>query len=569
MTIEEKVKNWLDSQTIDSQTKTEIKQLLKKPKDLQDAFYKDLEFGTGGLRGLMGVGTNRMNKYTVGMATQGLCNYLHSQFPNQQIKIAIAFDSRNNSPFFAQITADVFSANRIKVYKFPELRPTPQLSFAIRELGCQSGVVLTASHNPKEYNGYKAYWDDGAQLIFPHDKGVIDEMRKITSFDQVKFNGNSELIEAIYPQFDEKYLDRILDLRVSSDEEVDKEVKIVYSSIHGTGITMVPKVLEKAGFTNISIVEAQAEPNGSFPTVIFPNPEEKEAMQLALDQAKEMDADLIMATDPDADRVGIGVKNKKGKFQLLNGNQTGSLLVYYILKKKAEKGLKGDEFTVNTIVTTDLMNAISEKHGITVYETLTGFKHIAKIIREKEGKEQFIVGGEESYGYIIGDFVRDKDAIASCALIAEMVGWAKKQGKSLFDILLDIYLEHGVYLETMYPVVKKGQSGAEEIKQMMENFRKNPPKKLGGSSVVKIIDYERGTLTHNSGTPEPFEFSKSNVLQFFTEDGSKISVRPSGTEPKIKFYFSACAPLSSKEAYDEILQSLEKKLYLLRIDILN
>ena len=566
MDIQEKAQQWLDSSVIDDQTKKEVRELSQE--ELQEAFYKDLEFGTGGLRGLMGAGSNRMNKYTVGMATQGLCNYLHGQFPNQQIKVAIAFDSRNNSPLFAQITADVFSANGINVFKFPELRPTPQLSFAIRKLGCQSGVVLTASHNPKEYNGYKAYWDDGAQLITPHDKGVMDEVQKIASFDQVKFDGNPDLIEAIGPDFDEQYLEMILGLRVSKAKEIDKDVKIVYSSIHGTGITMVPKALEKAGFKNISVVEAQAEPDGNFPTVVFPNPEETEAMQLALDFAEEIDADLVMATDPDADRVGIGVKNQQGEFQLLNGNQTGSLLLHYILKKKAESGFTGNEFTVNTIVTTDLMNVISEKKGVKAYETLTGFKHIAKLIRDKENVEQFIAGGEESYGYMIGDHVRDKDAIASCTLIAELAGWAKKQGKSIFDVLLDIYLEYGVYQESMMPIVKKGQSGAEEISQMMVNFRNTPPTSLGGSPVIKVTDYEHGTIKKSDGEIEKFEFTKSNVLQYLTEDGAKISVRPSGTEPKIKFYFSAQMRLETKEAYSEILQSLEKRLDSLRIDIL-
>ncbi len=560
---------WLDSDVVDSQTKEEVTQLLKNTEDLQEAFYKDLEFGTGGLRGMMGAGTNRMNKYTVGMATQGLCNYLLRQFPDEEIKVAIAFDSRNNSPLFAQITADVFSSNGIKVFKFPELRPTPELSFAIRELGCKSGVVLTASHNPKEYNGYKAYWSDGAQLISPHDAGVIEEVRKITSFDQVKFEGDPSLIESIGKDFDTKYIEMILGLRVCNEEEVDKSVKIVFSSIHGTGITLVPQTLSKAGFTNISVVESQVEPNGNFPTVVFPNPEETEAMQLALDQARNENADLVMATDPDADRVGIGVKNHNGEFQLLNGNQTGSLLVYYILKKKVEGGLIGNEFTINTIVTTDLMNVISEKFGVPVYETLTGFKYIAKLIREQEGKKQFLVGGEESYGYMIGDFVRDKDAIASCTLISEMAGWAKKQGKSLFDILIDIYLKFGLYQESMYPLVKKGKSGAEEIDTMMTGYRTNPPTYLGGSKVVKVIDYEKGTVLHDSGNLEKFEFTKSNVLQFFTEDGTKISVRPSGTEPKIKFYFSVRSPLPSIEAYEKTQQSLQKKLHSLRIDIVS
>ena len=569
MDSKQKADAWLNSKIIDLETKNEIRQLMESPTDLDEAFYKGLEFGTGGLRGIMGAGTNRINKYTIGMATQGLANYLLALFPNEDVKVAIAFDSRNNSSFFAQITANVFSANGIKVYKFSELRPTPELSFAIRNLGCKSGVVLTASHNPKEYNGYKAYWSDGAQLITPHDKGVIQKVEKIGSFDQVRFDGNPELIELIDSSIDTPYLEKILGLRVSHDDEINKKVNIVFSSIHGTGITMVPPVLKLAGFSNVSIVEEQAEPDGNFPTVVFPNPEETEAMQLALTQGMKLDADLIMATDPDADRVGIGVKNQEGEYELLNGNQTGSLLIYYILKKKAEKGFSGNEFTVNTIVTTDLMNVISEKYGVTVYETLTGFKHIAKLILEKEGSEKFIVGGEESYGYMIGDFVRDKDAIASCLLLSEMAGWAKKQGKSLFDVLIDIYLEFGLYAESMHPVVKKGKSGADEIDQMMLEFRKNPPRELGGSKVMKVIDYENGTKTDREGNIEEFVFTKSNVIQLFTEDGSKISVRPSGTEPKIKFYFSTKTSLESAHTYEETLLSLRLRLDSLRIDILN
>ena len=568
MDSKQKAQEWLNSEVIDSKTKNEIMQLMESSNDLDEAFYKGLEFGTGGLRGIMGPGTNRINKYTIGMATQGLANYLLNQFPNEEIKVAIAFDSRNNSSFFAQITADVFSANGIKVYKFSELRPTPELSFAIRYLGCKSGVVLTASHNPKEYNGYKAYWKDGAQLITPHEEGVIQEVEKISSFDQVRFGGKAELIELIDSKVDHPYLQKILRLRVSKDDEIDEQVKIVFSSIHGTGITMVPPVLKRAGFSNVSVVQKQAEPNGDFPTVVFPNPEETEAMQLALGQGMKQDADLILATDPDADRVGIGVKNQHGEYQLLNGNQTGSLLIYYILKRKAEVGFGGHEFTVNTIVTTDLMNVISERYGITVYETLTGFKHIAKLIREKEGSEKFIAGGEESYGYMIGDFVRDKDAVASCLILAEMTGWARKHGKSLFDILIDIYLEFGLYMENMHPLVKKGMSGASQIDQMMQEFRKNPPKVLGGSKVIKVMDYENGRKIDDKGTIEEFKFTKSNVLQFYTEDGSKISVRPSGTEPKIKFYFSANCSLESRDAFEETMLSLQKRLDSLRTDIM-
>ncbi len=568
MNSSERAASWLTSEIIDSATKAAIEQLKHTPDALHDAFYTDLEFGTGGLRGVMGVGTNRMNKYTVGMATQGLANYLKIQFPNERIKVAIAHDSRNQSDYFTDITASVFSANGIKVYLFPELRPTPELSFAIRTLGCQSGVVITASHNPKEYNGYKAYWSDGAQLIAPHDKGVIAEVRKITTFRQVRFEKNPALIEYLGDNMDEAYLAAIHALGRS--QEVDKKCKIVYSSIHGTGITLVPRVLKKFGFANVQVVEAQATPDGNFPTVVYPNPEEKEAMKMALAAAASWDADIVMATDPDADRVGIGVKNDKGEFQLLNGNQTGALLIYYLLKMDEQRGFKGNEFIAKTIVTSDLLSDIAAGFGVTSYETLTGFKYIAQLIREKEGTETYIGGGEESYGYMISDYVRDKDAICSCALLAEVCAWAKYHNKSLFDLLLDIYQEYGFYQETLHSITKKGESGLQEISAMMERFRTNPPSQLGGTDIVQMIDYQNSTATDiRSNQTTKIPFPASNVLQFITADGDKISLRPSGTEPKIKFYFSVKTQLSSKEAYRESSIFLEKKLDSLLYDLTN
>ena len=561
-----KAKEWLSSDVIDEVTKAEIRKLQDNPKELEDAFYMDLEFGTGGLRGIMGPGSNRMNRYTIGMATQGLSNYLKLQFPNQAIKVAIAHDSRNNSDFFTQVTSDVFSANGIEVYKFPELRPTPELSFAIRKLGCQSGVVITASHNPKEYNGYKAYWSDGAQLIAPHDKGVISEVRKI-SFDQVNFNSNPELIHELGEEMDEAYLEAVKGLSQSAD--FNKDIKIVYSSIHGTGITLVPKSLEKFGFRNVTIVEEQATPDGNFPTVVYPNPEEEEAMSLALRTAKKIGADLIMATDPDADRVGIGVQNEKGEYQLLNGNQTGALLIYYILKKESEKGLKGNEFIAKTIVTSDLLTAISDSFKVKSYETLTGFKYIAELIREKEDKERYLCGGEESYGYMLSDYVRDKDAVASCSMIAEVCGWAKSQGKSLFELLLDIYKEYGFYLESLHSMTKKGADGAQEIKAMMERFRQSPPKMISGEKITHMVDYQEGRKDDLiKGISEPLTIGRSNVLQFITESGSKISLRPSGTEPKIKFYFSVNTTLNSSQDFQNTYNILKNKLDSLSKDLI-
>jgi len=562
--IKDKAMEWLNG-NIEEELKAEIRSMLESddPTKLIDAFYKDLEFGTGGIRGVMGAGSNRMNKYTVGKATQGLCNYLKSAFPNQSISVAIAHDSRNNSTFFADITASVFSANGIKVYFFDGLRPTPELSFAMRELNCKSGVVVTASHNPREYNGYKAYWDDGAQVTPPHDTGIISEVEKIGSFDKVKFEKNDALIEIIGKEIDEKYLAKVQQLSLRPDVIMrQKDLKIVFTPIHGTGITLVPEILKRYGFENVHIVKEQAEPDGDFPTVVYPNPEEAEAMSMALKLANEIDADLIEATDPDADRVGIGAKNNKGVFQLLNGNQAASLLVYYVLKQWKETGkLKGNQFVIKTIVTTDLIKEIAKHFDVKFYETLTGFKYIASVIRELEGKEQFIVGGEESYGYLIGDFVRDKDAISSCAMLAEMTAWAKDSQMSLFDLLIDMYMKFGMYREKLTSITRKGKAGTEEIQAMMKTLRTNPPKELGGSKLVSVLDYQEGTATDmETNAIETLNFPKSNVLQFLTEDGTKVSARPSGTEPKIKFYFSVRAELKDPEDFDSKFDMLGEKI---------
>ncbi|MFT7233590.1 MAG: phosphoglucomutase [Cyclobacteriaceae bacterium] len=564
MNLDTKAEKWLISQKVDNDTKDVIKKMLADADktELTECFYKDLEFGTGGLRGIMGVGSNRINRYTIGMATQGLANYLNQVFKGEEISAAIAYDSRNNSRFFAETTAAVFSANGIKVYLFESLRPTPELSFAIRELGCKSGVVLTASHNPKEYNGYKAYWEDGAQMVAPHDTNVIKEVEKITSIDDVKFEANDDLIVSIGKEIDEKYLDTLVALSLSP--EIIKEyhdIPIVYSSIHGTGITLVPTILERFGFTNVTVVEDQANPDGNFPTVVYPNPEESEALSLALKKAKEIDAELVMATDPDADRVGIAAKNAKGEFQLLNGNQTGSLLLYYLARKWKENGkIDGNQYMVKTIVTTDLIAKITSHYGIKLYDTLTGFKYIAEVIRDLEGKEKFIGGGEESYGYLIGDAVRDKDAVASCAMIAEMAAWVKSQGMTIFELLQKIHTEFGLFHESLSSITKKGKSGAEEINQMMINFRQNPPSNLAGSIVTQLIDYKKG-ITKNllTGREQSIDFPSSDVLQFITEDESKISIRPSGTEPKIKFYFSVKGALAHDENYQAAIDKMNLK----------
>lgn len=564
--IREKAEKWLQS-NLDRETKHLIEDLLKpgNENELAEAFYKDLEFGTGGLRGIMGAGSNRVNKYTIGMATQGLSNYLIKCFPNEQIKVAVSYDCRNNSQKLAQVVADVFSANGILVYLFESLRPTPELSFSVRELGCHSGVMLTASHNPKEYNGYKAYWSDGAQMVEPHDQNVMDEVTKITSIDEVNFEGNDDLIELLGEEMDELYLDRVL--KTSLDKELinrHKDLKIVFTPIHGTAIMLVPQALANLGFEQVHIVEEQAQPDGNFPTVIYPNPEEAEALTMALNKAKEIDADIVMATDPDADRVGIAAKNQKGEFELINGNQTATLLTYYLLKKWQEKGkLDGNQFVVKTIVTTYLIDAICEGFKVDCYNTLTGFKHIAAVIRELEGKKKFIGGGEESYGYMIGDFVRDKDAISACTMIAELAAYAKDQQMNLFDMLADIYKQFGFFQEHLISITKKGMKGAEEIQEMMARYRSNPPASLGGSPVVALYDYKTGEKKDlKTGSIEKLDFPSSNVLQFYTADGSIISARPSGTEPKIKFYFSVRASLHDKNDYDkvksELLQKIEK-----------
>jgi len=558
------VNEWLNG-NYDQKTKDEIQQLLDKEAytELTDSFYRSLEFGTGGLRGIMGAGSNRINKYTIGTATQGLSNYLIKKYPGEQIKVAIAHDSRNNSDYFAGITADVFSANGIHVYFFKALRPTPELSFAIRELGCRSGVMLTASHNPKEYNGYKAYGADGGQFTAPDDTMVMDEVAAIKSIDEVKFDRIAENVELIGEEIDQLYLDKITELSVSPEAIArQKDLKIVFSPIHGTGITLVPKALAQFGFTNVTLVEEQSTPDGNFPTVVYPNPEEKEALTLALKKAQEIDADLVLATDPDADRVGIAVKNNDGEFVLLNGNQTGSLLINYLLSAWEEKGkLTGDQYIVKTIVTTNLIDAIAAAKNVTCYNTLTGFKWIGQLMTNLQGKQTFIGGGEESYGYLIGELVRDKDAVVSCAFIAEMTAFYKDKGSSLYDAMLDMYVQYGLYKEELVSITKKGKTGAEEIKAMMEKFRNNPPLSLGGSKVSLLKDYELGVETDlNSGDKKQLDLPVSDVLQFITEDGSIISARPSGTEPKIKFYCSVNTALADKSAFNDTNAKLKDKI---------
>lgn len=553
--IKKTIDTWLNS-SIDEADKVALKSLIDSGNEAEliDSFYRELEFGTGGLRGVMGLGSNRMNKYTVGSATQGLANYINAQFPNEEASIAIAHDSRNNSDKFAQIVADICSANGIKVYLFEALRPTPELSFAIRSLGCKSGIVVTASHNPKEYNGYKVYWEDGAQIIAPHDTKIIEEVRKITSFEQINFEANPALIEKIGTDIDEKYLTEMLKLSLSPEAiKNQSDLSIVFSPIHGTGITLVPQALERFGFTNVTIIEEQATPDGNFPTVVYPNPEEKEALTLALAKAKEINAELVLATDPDADRVGIAIRTETGDFELLNGNQTGALLIYYLcLKWKTNNKLDGNQYVVKTVVTTELIKDIATHFGVDCFDTLTGFKHIAGLIKDLEGKKTFIGGGEESYGYLIGDFVRDKDAIASCAMIAEMAAWAKDNGKSLGDLLEEVYSQFGMYLEDLVSLTKKGKSGAEEIQEMMHQFRTNTPSTLAGSEIEWLIDYQNSTSTNLlTSQEEKIDFPSSNVLQFITKDGSKISMRPSGTEPKIKFYMSVRSDSDSDRSFEE------------------
>ncbi len=558
-----KAQEWLNG-AYDEETKASIRNMMENDQqELIESFYKDLEFGTGGLRGIMGAGSNRMNKYTVGAATQGFANYLRKNFPGmEQLKVAIAYDSRNNSKYFAQVTADVFSANGIKVYLFDDLRPTPELSFAIRHFKCQGGIVITASHNPKEYNGYKAYWDDGGQLISPHDKNVIKEVQQITDISSVKFESNPSLIELIGDEVDRVYLEHIKSLSLSPDViQRQKELKIVYTPIHGTGAKLVPQALKSFGFDSVHVVEEQAVADGNFPTVISPNPEEPAALEMALRKADKIGADLVMATDPDADRVGIAVR-KDGKLVLLNGNQAATLLIYYLLEKWHENGkLLGKEYIVKTIVTTELLVDIAHKYRVEYFDVLTGFKYIADIIKELEGKKQFIGGGEESYGYLVGDFVRDKDAVSSCAMLAEVAAWASDKGMGMYDLLKQIYSEFGFYKEKLISVVRKGKAGAEEIQQMMDNFRNKTPEQFNGSKVVVVKDYQSGKEKNLlTGEEKDILLPRSNVLQFFTEDGSKISVRPSGTEPKIKFYFGVKAPFGRSDDFEKTAEELDGKI---------
>jgi len=562
--VQQRINTWL-TPAYDAETQAEIKQLVDSHQDdqLNDAFYRSLEFGTGGLRGVMGAGSNRMNRYTLGMATQGLCNYLKMNFLNQEIKVAIAHDSRNNSRLFAETVANIFSGNGITAYLFESLRPTPELSFAIRHLGCQSGCVITASHNPKEYNGYKVYWNDGSQVVAPHDKNIITEVNKITSPEEVKFEGDPSRIHLIGKEVDAAYLAEAKKLSINPAAiQQQHDLGIVYTPIHGSGITLVPPALAEFGFTNVSVVEAQATPDGNFPTVQSPNPEEKSAMQLALDQAKAQNADIVLATDPDADRVGVGVKNDKGEWVLLNGNQTAALLTHYILSARKQAGkAQPNDFIVYTIVTSEILGDIAARYQVKSYRTLTGFKYIAGLIRDLAGQENYICGGEESYGFLIGDFVRDKDAVTACALVAEMAAVAKSQGRTLYEEMQRMYAEYGLYVEDLISLTKKGQRGAEEIQEMMVALRKSPPTTLAGSPVVEVRDFQTGKI-HNlrTGAEQSTGVESSNVLQFITEAGDKISARPSGTEPKIKFYFSVKEPLASVVDYEMTHQKAQAKI---------
>ena len=560
--IIEKAKIWL-SNYFDKETRDEVQRLINEdPNELNESFYRTLEFGTGGLRGIMGVGTNRMNRYTVGAATQGLANYLKKSLPGTELKVVVSHDSRNNSRFFAEVTARVMAANGILCYLFEDLRPTPELSFAVRHLGCHAGVMVTASHNPKEYNGYKVYWGDGGQIVPPHDKGIINEVNAVTSYDQILWDGGDDRIRIIGPEVDDVYLARIKALTLNPEAiQRQHDLKIVYTPLHGTGITMVPKALEMYGFTNVTVLESQKTPDGNFPTVASPNPEERTAMELAMRKADEIEADLVLATDPDADRVGIAVRDDHGQMILLNGNMTGSLLVYYILSQWKNSGkLTGKEFTVKTIVTTELIRDISSSFGVECPDVLTGFKYIAEQIQNSPGK-QFIVGGEESYGYLVGDFVRDKDAVSACCMIAEMAAVLADSGKSLYCQLQELYLQYGFYKESLLSITRKGQAGAAEIQQMMSDFRNQPPKEVNGSPVVRMMDYKQSIAQDClNGTTSPITLPKSDVLQFFTADGTKITVRPSGTEPKIKFYFGVKEKLADLQYFEKISSELDTKI---------
>ncbi len=561
--IQERVNVWVKG-NYDQATKEAISQMQTKNTDeLADSFYRDLEFGTGGLRGIMGVGTNRINKYTIGMATQGFANYLKKTYGDAEIKVAIAHDSRNNSRFFAETTANVFAANGVKVFLFEALRPTPELSYAIRHLGCNGGVVCTASHNPKEYNGYKAYWNDGGQLVPPHDKNVITEVEAVSGIDDVKWSGGEANITLLGKEMDADYIKMVKGLSVYPDMIARQhDLKIVYTPIHGTGITLVPEVLKAFGFTNITIVEEQAIPDGNFPTVAYPNPEEAATMGIGLKLAKELDADILLGTDPDADRVAIGVKNHHGEWVLMNGNQTAVLACNYMMEARKAKGIaQPNDMVITTIVTTQMINDLAASYGVACYNVLTGFKWIAELIKAKAGKENYVIGGEESFGLMIGDQVRDKDAISAVALMCEMAAYAKDQGLTLFDKMIELYQQYGFYYETLISITKKGMNGQKEIADMMDGYRKNPPLSIDGSKVLQLLDYELSKGT-NPSTGESWSITlpKSNVLQFITEDGSKISARPSGTEPKIKFYFSVKTKLANKAAFDDTFAELENKI---------
>jgi len=560
--IELKVNQWLLG-NYDENTKSAIRTLQSSnEEELADAFYKNLEFGTGGLRGIMGVGTNRMNTYTVGMATQGYANYLKMCFEGE-IAVAVAHDCRNNSRLFAEITANVFAANGIKVFLFDSLRPTPELSFAIRHLHCKGGVVCTASHNPKEYNGYKAYWDDGAQMVAPHDKNVIVEVEKIASVDEVKWSGGEANIQIIGKEIDAAYIEMAKGLSVYPDVcAAQHDLKIVYTPIHGSGITLVPQVLSAYGFTNIHIVENQAVPDGNFPTVIYPNPEEKETMSIGLQQAKALDADILLGTDPDADRVGVGVKNNHGEWVLMNGNQTALLAFNYMIEARKSKGIAAaNDMVIKTIVTTDMIDVIAKANGVACYNVLTGFKWIASLIKEKEGKENYIVGGEESFGLMIGSEIRDKDAVSAVAILCEMAAYEKSKGRTLYDKLIDLYVEYGCFKEQLVSITKKGMNGVAEINAMMETYRSNPPQFIDGIAVSQLLDYELQIGKDlQAGTISTLELPKSNVLQFVLMDGTKISARPSGTEPKIKFYFSVNSPLADATDFEATEKRLDDKI---------
>lgn len=561
--IIERAKSWLSDQ-YDEDTKKEVRNMLENdPAELQECLYRNLEFGTGGLRGIMGAGTNRMNVYTVAMATQGLANYIKKMFPDvKQPQVAIAFDCRNNSSKFAKISADVMTSNDIKVFLFESLRPTPELSFAIRELKCQAGVVITASHNPKEYNGYKAYWNDGGQLVSPHDKNVIAEVEKITDFSMVKTDAKPKLLEMLGEKFDNIYISKVLSLSLSPKAiKNQKKLTLVYTPIHGTGGQIVPKVLKEAGFKKIFTVDEQMIVDGNFPTVVSPNPEEHAALTMAIEKAYSVDADVVLATDPDADRVGVAVRDENNEFVLLNGNQTASLLTYYILRRWRELDkFKGNEFIVKTIVTTDLLTRIANKYNVKTYDVLTGFKFIADKIQNSPD-EKFICGGEESYGFLVGDFVRDKDAVIACLMVAEAAAWAAEEGKTLYQLLKEIYLEFGFYKEKLVSLTKKGISGTEEIKEMMRLFRTTPPKSLLGSRITEIRDYKLGTCKYTIYNVDTIiNLPKSDVLQFITESGTKVSIRPSGTEPKIKFYFSIKGELHNIEDFNVVNQDIENDL---------